>query len=190
MLILDEKGTVVTDPDLEAGCLEERHRSIVHLYVVDVEEKSHEVIIAEYPETGGKDVEYVVDVEEQGHWETRLVDTGEVIEFDGTIPDDMPREFELADVEPYLLYRLYTDEELAERARTKEERERMESEAAEREAFLSDAPERMVSVETTQADTDDALCAMYEANLALQTTMEDQDAAICALYEMSLGGEL
>ena len=187
MLILDELGAVVTDPDEKMGRLEARERNVTHRYVVDVPEESHEEVVAEYPETGGKDVEIVVDVEEQGHWETRL-ETGELIEFDGVIPDDMPHELELADVQSYMLYVPYTDEELAEIARLEEERKRMEAEAAEREAFLAAAPERMDSVETTQADTDDALCAMFEANLALQTTMEDQDAAICALYEMTLGG--
>lgn len=187
MLILDEHGAVVTDPDEKKGRLEGRQRNVVHRYVVDVEEESHEEVVAEYPETGGKDVAIVVDVEEQGHWETRL-ETGELIEFDGAIPEDMPHELELADVQPYMFYVPYTDEELAEIARMEEERERMEAEAAEREAFIASAPERIETVETAQADTDDALCAMFEANLALQTTMEDQDAAICALYEMTLGG--
>lgn len=189
MLILDENGNTVANPDLEAGCLEESWRSIVHRWVVDVEEENHEEVVAEYPETGGKDVKIVIDVEEQGHWETRL-DNGELIEYDAAIPDDMPHEVELADVQAYMLYVLYTSDELAEMARMEEERKRMEVEEANREAFLAAVPERIDSVESTQADTDDALCAMYEANLALQTTMEDQDAAICALYEMNLGGEL
>ena len=188
MLVLDESGATVADPDLKSGRLEERQRPVVHRYVVDVEEQSHEEVIAEYPETGGKDVEIVVDVEEQGHWETRLED-GELIEFDGVIPGDMPHELEVTDAQSYMLYTPYTDEELAEMARLEAERKRMEAEAAEREAFLSSAPARVEAAEAAQADTNDALCAVYEASLALQATVEDQDAAICALYEMTLGGE-
>lgn len=189
MLILDEKGAIIADPDLEAGRLDNRQRNIVHKYVIDVEEKSHEEVIAEYPETGGKDVAIVVDVEEQGHWETHLED-GERIEFDGVIPEDMPHELEVTDVQSYMLYVPYTDDELAEVKRLEEELKKAEAKAAEREEFINGAPERLDAAETNQADTDDALCAMYEANLALQTTVEDQDAAICALYEMTLGGDL
>lgn len=36
MLILDESGATVADPDLAAGRLEERQRPVVHRYVVDV----------------------------------------------------------------------------------------------------------------------------------------------------------
>lgn len=187
MLILDESGNIVTEPDLEAGCLEEKQRNVIHKYVVDVEMESHEEVIAEYPETGGKDVAVIVDVEEQGHWETRL-ETGEVVGFGGTIPDDMPHELELPDIDAYMLYRAYTPDELAERERMEAERKEAEAEAAKREAYLSTAPARMDASEAAQADTDDALCAMYEEGLAQQATMDEQDAAICALYEMQLGG--
>lgn len=37
------------------------------------------------------------------------------------------------------------------------------------------------------ADTDDAICHLYEETLAQQEIIDDQDAAICALYEM-IGG--
>lgn len=187
MLILDENGAVVTDLDLEAGCLEERHRNIVHRYVVDMEEENHEEIVAEYPETGGKDVAIVIDVEEQGHWETRI-ETGEVVEFEGIIPDDTPHEIELHDAERYMLYRLYTADELAEKARREEEHERAKAEEAEREKFIAAAPARLDSTEANQADTDEAMCELYETTLAQQATIDEQDAAICALYEMQLGG--
>lgn len=45
---------------------------------------------------------------------------------------------------------------------------------------LNYAPEHL-------ADTDDAICHLYEETLAQQEIIDDQDAAICALYEM-IGG--
>ena len=41
MLVLDESGATVADPDLKSGRLEERQRPVVHRYVVDVEAVSY-----------------------------------------------------------------------------------------------------------------------------------------------------
>ena len=158
MLILDEAGSVVTDPDLEKGRLEARQRRVTHRYVVDVEEQSHEEVVAEYPETGGKDVAIVVDVEERGHWETRL-GTGELIEFDGAIPEDVPHEAELVGAQSYMLYVPCTPDELTEIARVGEERKRLEEESAARESFLVAAPERLTALE---AASDDVLLLMAD----------------------------
>lgn len=180
MLILDESGNVVLNPDLDTGYLEDRGRNVIHRYVIDVEGESHEEIIAEYPETGGKLVDIIIDVEEQGHWETRL-ETGEVVEFDGIIPDDFPHELERPDVQPYMLWRPYTAEQLAEIARQEEERARSEHAAEEREEFLVSAPDR---VEATEAGVDASMDALAEIGALVDdntVTLEDILNAVAEL---------
>lgn len=181
MLIIDERGERIENPDLDAGWLEHRTRDVVHRWKVDAEEVRHAVIVAEYPETGGAEVEFVTDAEEEGHWETRLAATGEEIAFSGSIPDELPHDVDVPDIEPYAVYRPYTAEEVAEIERAK-------AAAEEREAFLANAPARIGAAEAALDDADDALCALYEEGLARQAVADEQDAAICALYEMTLGG--
>lgn len=108
MIILDENNNPLTDPDLSKGRLIDDWRRVFHRYVVDAEAISHEEVVAEYP-NGGKDVAIVIDVPEQGHWETRL-ESGELIDFDGTIPDDAPRDSVLEDLEPVQRYRAHNAE--------------------------------------------------------------------------------
>ncbi len=145
MKILDIDGNEIEKPDLQKGMLSYEQKTVVHTWIVDVEEESHEEVVAEYP-NGGKDVEIVVDVEEQGHWETRD-EEGSVIDFDGFIPDDMPHEITVKDVWTFQRYRVYTDEELAEIAKRKEDAEAAAAKAAEREEFLEGAPDRMDNAE-------------------------------------------
>ena len=75
----------------------EAWRKVWHRYIVDSEAITHEEVIAEYP-NGGKDIVIVVDIPERGHWETRL-DTGEIIDFNGTIPEDAPHDIIFEDFE-------------------------------------------------------------------------------------------
>lgn len=132
MKIYDEDMNELTAPDLELGRLEEHSKPIIHRYVVDVEEQVHEEVIREYP-SGGKDVEFVVDVEEQGHWEA-VDEDGNVVECDTVIPDDAPKEQPIADSLPFYLYKLFTDEELAERAK-----QRVQEEIAGLKSALADS---------------------------------------------------
>lgn len=185
MLILDEKGKPVAKPDLEKGRIEERDRIVIHTYVVDVEEVSHTEVVREYPETGGKDLATVVDVPEEGHWETRL-ENGDKIEFDGEIPEDAPHELPVPDVQVYAVYRKYTKEELAEIARKREEREQAEAKRAETEKYLDEAPERTTALEAEQAETDDAICKLYENSLKMQAEFDD---AVCTIYENQEGAK-
>lgn len=62
MQIIDDKtGLEIQSPDLTVGYLTADTRTIYHDAVAAVEEVSHYVTIAEYP-NGGKDVRKVVDV--------------------------------------------------------------------------------------------------------------------------------
>ncbi len=90
MDIYDEQGNPVTDYDPAKGRLEMQKRIHHHEAVEAVEEQGHWETVAEYPETGGRDVQWVVDVpgvEAQEAWDEE---------------------------ETYWLYIPYTEEELAQ----------------------------------------------------------------------------
>lgn len=123
MVILDKNGVVVESPDYERGRVEVREKTVTHVYVVDTEEQGHWETVAEYPETGGADVEWRVDVHEEGHWETRDENSQLVEHYDGVIPEDWPKEQVIADVWQYGLYIGYTEEELEEREKQRQEAE-------------------------------------------------------------------
>lgn len=90
MDIYGEQGNPVTDYDPAKGRLEMQKRIHHHEAVEAVEEQGHWETVAEYPETGGKDVQWVVDVpgvEAREAWDEE---------------------------ETYWLYIPYTEEELAQ----------------------------------------------------------------------------
>lgn len=90
MDIYDEQGNPVTDYDPAKGRLEMQKRIHHHEAVEAVEEQGHWETVVEYPETGGRDVQWVVDVpgvEAQEAWDEE---------------------------ETYWLYIPYTEEELAQ----------------------------------------------------------------------------
>ena len=90
MDIYDEQGNPVTDYDPAKGRLEMQKRIHHHEAVDAVEEQGHWETVVEYPETGGRDVQWVVDVpgvEAQEAWDEEEV---------------------------YWLYIPYTEEELAQ----------------------------------------------------------------------------
>lgn len=152
MLIFDNSGKEIKSPDLDLGHIDYKTRNIVHRWVVDVEEVTEKVVIAEYS-NGGKDVEFRVVTPEEGHWETSLED-GTVIEFNGIIPDDMPKEQPISDVETYGLYRLYSEEELAKIDQIKkEEKDRI---------LISDQMPLALSMFVMQADLPDEQALQVE----------------------------
>ena len=90
MDMYDEQGNPVTDFDPAKGRLEMQKRMHHHEAVEAVEEQGHWETVAEYPETGGRDVQWVVDapgVEAREAWDEE---------------------------ETYWLYIPYTEEELAQ----------------------------------------------------------------------------
>ena len=93
MQIYDQQGRPLEDYDPNKGRLEQKTRTVHHDAVEGVEEQGHWETIREYPETGGKDVEWVVDVpgaEAKDAWDEESTE---------------------------LVYIPYTEEELAERER-------------------------------------------------------------------------
>lgn len=77
------------------------------------------------------------------------------------------------DYEEVQLYHAWTAEEIEQRDESKREAEK----AIDRETLLGELPD-------TLADSDAAICELYETTLAQSDTIAEQDAAICELYEM------
>ena len=123
MVILDKDGNLVESPDPERGRVEVVEERVTHRYVTDAAERGHWETVAEYPETGGSDVEWRVDSPEEGHWETVGADGVPVAHYDGAVPDGLPRDQEASDTWSHGLYVEYTADELADLARQRSEAE-------------------------------------------------------------------
>ena len=116
MDIYDEQGNPVTDYDPAKGRLEMQKRIHHHEAVEAVKEQGHWEMVAEYPETGGEDVQWVVEVpgvEAREAWDEE---------------------------ENYWLYIPYTEEELAQMAA-----DRNRPSAEERVKELEEALELLLS---------------------------------------------
>ncbi len=116
MDMYDEQGNPVTDYDPAKGRLEMQKRMHHHEAVEAVEEQGHWETVAEYPETGGKDVQWVVDapgVEAREAWDEE---------------------------ETYWLYIPYTEEKLAQM-----EADRNQPTPEERVKELEEAQELLLS---------------------------------------------
>lgn len=186
MRTYDEEMNRIETPDIEAGRLEQRERAVVHRWVVEVEEEGHDEVIAEYPETGGRDVAYVVDVEERGHWETRT-EEGEIVEFDEEIPDGLPHDADIPDVELFTVYVPYTDAELAAMVEEKEDAARAMAESEAREKFLASAPARTEAIESSQDEQMDALAELGVLAADNAVTLEDVLDAVAELGALVAG---
>lgn len=121
MLIFNIENKVITDPDCKLGRLELKQRPVIQRYIIDTPARTHKKVIRVYP-NGGKDVETVIDVPEKAHWETRLPETGELVEFDEVYPEDKKTGDIVQNVQTYYLYTPYTDEELATMEKESQER--------------------------------------------------------------------
>lgn len=148
MIVFDEYDNIIDNPDLNLGYIEKKLIPVIHKYIVDEPAITHEVVIREYPETGGKDVEIVVDVPEQGHWETTDQNGKPITEFNGSLVG-FPKDRPIEDTWEYGLYIPYTEDELAQRD---EELEKMSEETEKREEFMQNAPSQIEELEANQED--------------------------------------
>ena len=110
--IYNTDGTICDNPDDTTGWIDMQDVPVTHEYVVDSKELGHWETVKEYPETGGKIVEWRVDAAEQGHWRTTTAEGESVSGFQ--VPDDWPREQAIFSVWHKRVYTPYTDEELAQ----------------------------------------------------------------------------
>lgn len=137
MVILDMSGNVVEIPDYEKGHVDSESIPVIHRYVIDIKEEGHWETVEEYPHTGGADVEWRVDTPEKGHWETVGEDGNPVEHYDALIPDDWPRDQEIEDAWTFGRYVEYTEEELAEIERQKADAEAFRATELQRAAAIS-----------------------------------------------------
>ncbi len=178
MMVFDEGMRALADPDLSEGRVERRRVPVRLSWAVDEPEVAEERVVAEYPETGGRDVELAVVSPERGHWEASWA-YATPCPYDVGVPADWPHEACATTWEVGVWVPL-TEEERAERARLEREAEAERAASEGREAMLAALP-------SEQAAQDDALCALYELCEAQRAVIEEQDDAICAVYEM-IGG--
>ena len=173
----ESRVPLAAEPDASLGRGVARAVAVVHRWEVDEEPLYEERVVAEYPETGGRDVELVEVSPGRGHWETEDA-SGSPVAYDGPLPpEEMSGLGEVPGTWEVAVWVPWTDGELAERAALAEQ------EAAAREAF--EGRERWIGqAPAEQAAQDDAICALYELCEAQREVMESQDDAICAVYEM------
>lgn len=155
MVILDENRNFMESYDEEDGRIEIQNIDVRIVYNVSREEESHYAVVREYP-NGGKDVEKVIDVEEEGEWQVFYNDTGEECEYyDNDIPEDWSHDNPIVEPWSYMLYTPFTAEEKAENQRFLEEIEAQRALDERNAQLLSDLPQY-------QADIDEAICTLYE----------------------------
>ena len=165
MNTFDKEMNLIESPNLQKGYLTIETVQLTWNYVLESEEEGHLEVIAEYPETGGKDVEWVVDVPEVGHWAAKY-DDGTLVnmeDYDGEERPDESWDKTVVYTTPwtYQLYTLYTDEELKQIAAENAENERLS---------------QIADYKTNLADTDYILTKMVEYNVS-NTPMPEEDAA-------------
>ena len=127
MNIFDEEMNPIESPDLEKGKLERKFEQVIWRYILECSAEGHYEVIQEYP-NGGKDVEWVIDIPEQGYWEARFEDDS-LIDLDkcdvGDKPTDSWDKGQMYQTAwEYYIYVPYTTEELEKIKDQKAELER------------------------------------------------------------------
>lgn len=139
MAVFDKNGNYIESPDLELGRLVEKVETLTWNYILESEEQGHYITLVEYP-NGGKDVDWVVDVPEVGHWEAHD-ESGKLVDlehYDSDVKPDRSWDHTWTYEYPWLyyVYESYTEEELAQIAAEKAEKARL-AEIEELKAKLS-----------------------------------------------------
>lgn len=176
MVVYDDSGHRIEEYDLDKGYLENKSDVVEHRWVVDSEEQGEWVTIKEYPETGGKDVEWRVTVAESGHWKTTDAEGKEVADFDGNISDDWPHDIPIPDIFEYNVYHAYTSDELAELAKKKMEEEQAIQEVKEKADIASTLPDAVADlsnqVSSNATDYSDLSDAVAELSVLVSNLVE------------------
>lgn len=157
----DEQWKMVEDPDTSKGEIRYESVEVECRYVIDQEEQGHYEVIREYP-TGGKDVEWKIDSPEVGGWKYYR-EGSEWSECPTTVPDDWPHDNVTMHVN-VARWREYTAEELAEVAKKKIEAEEKLQDARSKAELIDALPDAVADLSeqvsdnvTSNADLADAL---------------------------------
>lgn len=126
MNVFDKEMNPIESPDLSKGYLTNKAENITWSYVLESEQQGHYEVIMEYP-NGGKDVEWVIDIPEVGHWEAKRED-GSFVDldvFDGQqYEDSWDKNDTYLTSWSYQIYIPYTEEEFERIKSEKKEQER------------------------------------------------------------------
>lgn len=170
MRILDAEGCEIEDPDWGIGHLVHEKLLVAHHPAEPERQRitrlDHDNPVHVFP-NGGKIVAEIVEQEY-----SPAVDAWD--EFD--------------DIMRYILYTPEELEDIAEQEARAEEERRIADEAmaalakaaADREAFIASAPERLALIEASQLDADEAVASIYEDSMQARL---DMDEALVAIYE-------
>lgn len=153
MFYIDEATEeLIENPDLELGEIETKPIKVWYRYVIDKPAEYEEVIIAEYPETGGMDIGQQLVVPEEGHWE--MIDSeGKVLPYDITInTDGLPKNANTPDIIEVSVYHKYTPEELEAIEEQRKKDEEVAKEAEEKQKVMDAIPGRVEELESAQDD--------------------------------------
>lgn len=175
--------------DPELGELKAETIPVWHRWIVDKPAVMQEQVVAEYPETGGKDIEYVVVEPEEGHWQTYDANGDVVKDYDGEYDEKWPHGTDGIYGEfTYGLYTPYTAEEIEKRRKEKEEADReleeAQKKAEEREKFLVTAPKRIDVLESGVDDSYDAIAELGVEVADHSVTLDDIMDAIAELGQI------
>lgn len=152
-MIIDEiTKNIIEDPDLNLGYIYSSDLNVKYRYILEKPAEYKDVVIAEYPETGGKDIIQEVVSPEVGHWEM-LNEDDEVLPYPITVnTNGFPKEVEIPDILQLEVYHKYTEFELEEVERQKKEAEEAAKEAQEKQEIMDAMPGRVDDLETAQDD--------------------------------------
>ena len=140
MTVYDESWNPVEDPDPALGRIETRARRLLMRYEEESPGRCREEVVAEYPETGGRDVRIVWDEPPRGRWRAFGADDGLPADLDVPADEGWPLDAEVTLDVPCDVFVPYTEEEAAEVARLLAEQAERDALEAEREEWLAAAP--------------------------------------------------
>lgn len=148
MNVFDNEMNYIESPDLDLGYLTIKTAKLIWNYILESEEEGHYETIQEYP-NGGKDVEWIVDVPEVGHWDTRYED-GTLVDMKHYDGDEQPDEswdhtVEYTTYWDYQLYTQYTEEELAQ-IENEKDREQLVVQLGDLEQKMSESNDAIMQI--------------------------------------------
>ena len=119
MVTLDQNGDLMPDNyDSTIGYTETVDVPIYHKYILEVEEQGHWEIEETDAKTGGSILVWIIDIPASGYWETRYMKNDELVAYyEFEVPDDAPKELVIEDYWRYRQFIPFSDEEVAENKR-------------------------------------------------------------------------
>lgn len=161
MFIIDENTKeIIKDPDLDLGDIYDNEIEIYYRYILEKPAEYKEVVIAEYPETGGKDITHELVTPEVGHWE--MIDTeGNILPYPIEIDiKGLLKEELTPDILQVGIYHKFTDEELKIREEERIKAEKEAKELAEKQKIMDELPNRVEAIEYGVDDSYDAIAEL------------------------------